>query len=119
MRIFAFEFFSGGGSLGQPLPPGLAREGDLMLGSVHIPAGTYSLFTIPSAGEWTVIVNKTAKQWGAFKYDQGTDLGRLKAKATKGGPTEQFTITLTAKGSNGEMKLMWGDVVVTVPVMMH
>lgn len=34
MRVFAFEFFSGGGLLGQPLPPGLAREGDLMLAAL-------------------------------------------------------------------------------------
>ncbi len=34
MRIFALEFFSGGGLLGQPLPPSLAREGDLMLGTL-------------------------------------------------------------------------------------
>ncbi len=34
MRIFASEFFSGGGLLGQPLPPSLAREGDLMLGTL-------------------------------------------------------------------------------------
>jgi predicted ATP-grasp superfamily ATP-dependent carboligase len=31
MRIFAFEFFSGGGLIGQPLPRSLVREGDLML----------------------------------------------------------------------------------------
>lgn len=97
----------------------LMTEGDLMLGSLHVPAGTYALFTIPGENEWTIIVNKTAKQWGAFKYDQGTDLGRLKAKAAKGGPTEQFTIAITAKGSNGELKLMWGDTVVTAPLMMH
>ncbi len=34
MRIFAFEFFSGGGLAGQPLPPGIAREGDMMLGAL-------------------------------------------------------------------------------------
>ncbi len=34
LRVFAFEFFSGGGLLGQPLPPSLAREGDLMLGTL-------------------------------------------------------------------------------------
>lgn len=97
----------------------LTTEGDLMLGSLHVPAGSYSLFTIPGDAEWTVIVNKTAKQWGAFKYDAGADLGRVKAKAAKGGPTEQFTISLTAKGSSGELKMMWGAAVVTVPVMMH
>jgi predicted ATP-grasp superfamily ATP-dependent carboligase len=34
MRVFAFEFFSGGGLLGRPLPPSLAREGDRMLGTL-------------------------------------------------------------------------------------
>jgi predicted ATP-grasp superfamily ATP-dependent carboligase len=34
LRVFAFEFFSGGGLLGQPLPPSVSREGDLMLGTL-------------------------------------------------------------------------------------
>lgn len=40
-------------------------------------AGTYALFTIPSQGKWTVIFNKVAQQWGAFKYDAGQDALRV------------------------------------------
>jgi hypothetical protein len=43
-------------------------------------AGTYSLFTIPGQTEWTVIFNKTAQQWGAFKYDAAQDALRVKVK---------------------------------------
>lgn len=42
--------------------------------------GEYSLFTIPGATEWTVIINKVAKQWGAYSYDQKQDLLRFKVK---------------------------------------
>src|SRR5512145_2598141 len=38
----------------------ITTEGDLMIGSLHVPAGTYALFTIPTQSEWTLIVNKTA-----------------------------------------------------------
>ena len=43
-----------------------------------LPAGTYGLFTIPGKDEWTIIFNKTAKQWGAFKYEEGQDALRVK-----------------------------------------
>src|ERR1700712_3019336 len=40
----------------------------------NLPAGTYAFFVIPvENGPWTVIFNKTAVQWGAFKYDQSKD----------------------------------------------
>jgi len=98
----------------------LVTEGDLMLGSLHVPAGTYTLFTIPTAGEWTLIVNKVPKQWGAFKYDEKMDLGRAKMKAAKtSGPVEQFTIALDAKGSQGTLKMSWGNVEASIPVMAH
>ncbi|MGF7080691.1 DUF2911 domain-containing protein [Mucilaginibacter sp. UYCu711] len=45
-----------------------------------IKPGEYSLFTIPGATEWTVIINKVAKQWGAYSYDQKQDLLRFKVK---------------------------------------
>ena len=45
---------------------------DAMVEGESLAVGTYSLFTIPGEGEWTVIFNKTAKQWGAFRYDDGS-----------------------------------------------
>lgn len=98
----------------------LVCEGDLMLGSLHVPAGSYTLFTIPGEGEWTLIVNKVAKQWGAFKYDEKMDLGRVTMKATKtAAPVEQFTIVLDAKGAMGTLKMSWANVEASIHVMAH
>jgi hypothetical protein len=45
-----------------------------------VPAGTYSLFSIPEQNSWTIILNKTAKQWGAYSYKQADDLVRFTVK---------------------------------------
>jgi hypothetical protein len=45
-----------------------------------VPAGTYSLFSIPDEKMWTIILNKTSKQWGAYSYKQADDLVRFKVK---------------------------------------
>jgi hypothetical protein len=98
----------------------IETAGDLMLGSLHVPAGKYSLFTIPGATDWTLIINKVAKQSGAFEYDAKNDLGRLKMKFEKSPKvTEQLTISIDAQGSRGTLKIAWDNVIASVPVMMH
>jgi hypothetical protein len=98
----------------------LTTEGDLMLGSLHVPAGTYSLFTLPTEKEWTIIVNKTAKQWGAFKYDAGADVGRAKMSLKSlPSPVEVFTIALEAQGGKGTLKMHWEKTEASIPIMMH
>ena len=70
-----------------------------------LPAGTYGLFTIPGASEWTIVFNKTAKHWGAYKYDAKEDALRVKVKPkTLGQPVEQFTITAD---KTGKVALTW------------
>src|SRR5947209_18751572 len=50
------------------------------LGGKEIPAGEYALFTIPTAGEWTIIVSKDANVQSAADYKQENDAARLTAK---------------------------------------
>ena len=72
---------------------------DVKIEGQALPAGTYALFTIPGPGEWTVVFNKTAKQWGAFKYDAKEDILRVKVKPQPiATPVEQFTITADKAG---------------------
>ncbi len=99
----------------------LTTEADLMIGSLHVPKGTYSLFTIPGGKEWTLILNREANQWGAFKYDQNKDLGRVKMTAKKlSSPVEQLTISVESSGGNrGVLKIAWSDLEASVPVMVH
>jgi len=46
----------------------------------ELAAGTYGLQTIPTAGDWTIIFSKDAKEWGAFTYKQEDDALRVQAK---------------------------------------
>lgn len=79
-------------------------------GSLKVPAGSYSMFAIPGPSEWTMIINKTADQWGAFKYSQAEDLGRFKVPVKKGESVEQFTIKLTKASENAAtVSLAWQE----------
>ncbi len=95
----------------------LSSEANLNIGGLKVPKGTYSLFTLPGEKEWMLIVNKNAKQWGAYSYDAKQDLGRTKlAVRALPTPVEQFTITLDAQGKKGTLKLSWEQTEASVAV---
>lgn len=79
-----------------------------------LPAGKYGLFTIANGDDWTIIFNKTWKQWGAFSYKEADDALRVNVKAGKASPpAEQMTFTID---KNGKVSLMWGDILVSFKV---
>jgi hypothetical protein len=53
---------------------------DVLVNGQPLPAGSYSLHTIPGPTEWTIIFNKDDGQWGSFTYDAKKDALRVKAK---------------------------------------
>lgn len=53
---------------------------DVLIQGQKLPAGNYSLHTIPGKDEWTIIFNSVADQWGSFNYDEKKDVLRVKAK---------------------------------------
>ena len=53
---------------------------DVWINGQKLPAGSYSLHTIPTKDEWTIIFNSIANQWGSFDYDAAKDTLRVKAK---------------------------------------
>jgi hypothetical protein len=53
---------------------------DVLINGQKLPAGSYSLHTIPTKSEWTIVFNGTANQWGSFNYDPAKDTLRVKAK---------------------------------------
>jgi hypothetical protein len=67
-------------------------------------AGTYSLFTIPTENEWTIIFNKTANQWGAYDYKESDDALRVKVKPAK---SDKFVETFTITPGKDEINLDW------------
>lgn len=81
---------------------------DLIVGGEMIPKGAYTLYTMPSAKQWKLIINKQTGQWGTV-YNPELDLARihLNKKMLKK-PVEKFTITLEKSGkSSGVIRLVW------------
>jgi hypothetical protein len=98
----------------------LVTDSDLMIGNVHVPAGTYTLYTIPNEKDWTLIINKQTGQWGT-KYDETQDLGRVTMTVRPVKDTvETFAIDLKpTAGKNGLMTLRWENTQASVPVIVH
>jgi hypothetical protein len=75
----------------------------------HLEAGTYELFTIPGADEWTVMLQKAANQWGAYAYDPKNDVLRVKATPQHlAEHVETFTIEVDdIRTESATLALVW------------
>jgi len=82
---------------------------DVMINGEKLAAGKYALFTIPNDGEWIIIFNKEADQWGAYSYDKGQDALRITTKTGKSPEfTEQMTFQVGDNDENvGVVSFMW------------
>src|SRR5438552_8815876 len=93
-------------------------ESDLKIGTFNLPKGTYTLFTLPSATGWKLIINKKTGEWG-IPYDDDLmkqELVRLDMKVEKvSSPVEQFTIYLDKAGSGGVLRLEWETTRSSIP----
>lgn len=102
----------------------LATDADIVIGSLKVPKGKYSLFTMPvgKGKEWTLIVNKEFDQWGAYKYDRTKDLGRTSLKVDAApASTEQLTIALEAQGDqkSATFKIIWDKTVASTTLKLQ
>ena len=96
----------------------LKTEVNLKIGTATVPAGSYTLYTLPSTGTWKLIINKQTGQWGT-KYDQSQDLARVDMKkATLPSPQEVMSITLEPfHGKTSSLHVRWDTTDVSVPVV--
>ena len=96
----------------------LVTETDLRIGDALVPRGTYTLYTLPTAQGWTLIVNRQTGQWGT-QYDASRDLVRIPMRSARvAQPVEKFTIALergTTRGT-GTLAMAWENTRLTVPV---
>ena len=80
---------------------------DLVIAGTPVPAGKYSLWTLPSPAGWKLIVNKNTGQWGT-DYNAQYDLARLDMTVEQlRQPVEQFTIAIKPRGTGGVLQLEW------------
>jgi hypothetical protein len=73
-----------------------------------IPAGSYTIFTLPEQDKWTLIVSKHTGEWGIpYKYES-EELARIPMSVSKtSGPVENFAISFDQGGSTCTMRLSW------------
>ena len=72
----------------------LVTSGDLTVGGTRLPAGTYTLYTVPNATAWQLVVNRQTGQWGTV-YSQAQDFARVPMTVrTLAAPVEQFTVAV-------------------------
>nr|MDQ3805354.1 DUF2911 domain-containing protein [Acidobacteriota bacterium] len=82
---------------------------DVLINGQPLPAGSYSLHTIPGRDEWTIIFNKDDGQWGSFQYDEKKDALRVKAKPQAAADSQEwlsFQIEPTGENS-AQVNLRW------------
>jgi hypothetical protein len=95
----------------------MSTEANLQIGDLKVPKGNYTIFTVPGANEWTLIINKELGQWG-LDYHQRLDFGRTKMTVkTLPSPVENFTIEVKSTGgNNGMLTMTWEKTQASVPV---
>jgi hypothetical protein len=83
-----------------------------------IPAGSYSLFTVPNKNMWTVILNKTADQWGDYDYKMEDDILRIEIKPSIINPSVETFSMLFSEVKLGKMNLdlMWENTLISIPM---
>ncbi len=95
----------------------LKTDVDLTIGGATVPAGSYTLYSLPGANSWKLIINKQTGQWGT-EYSQGQDLARVDMKVSKlPSAMETFAISLDKTGGTSAMlKLQWEDTAASVDI---
>jgi hypothetical protein len=91
---------------------------NLTVGNTRVPAGNYTIFTVPNQNRWTLIINKKTGEWGIpYKYESD-ELGRVDMKVSQTPtPVEDFTIAFDQNGSVCTLNISWESTLASVALM--
>ncbi|MEO6807463.1 MAG: DUF2911 domain-containing protein [Edaphobacter sp.] len=82
---------------------------NLKIGTLDVPAGTYTLFTLPNKDQWLFIVSKKTGEWG-IPYPEGNDLGRtpMTSKPVTASQEDMSISFENTHGSSTQLHVKWG-----------
>ena len=89
---------------------------NLSVGGTSVPAGNYTIFTLPEQDKWTLIISKVTGEWGVPYKDEykSQELARVPMQVSKtSAPVENFTISFDQSGGC-TLQLSWGDTMALV-----
>lgn len=96
----------------------LTLSEEVSINGQAVPAGSYGIFTIPDANEWTVILSKDANVFGSFDYKQQNDVMRFTVKPERlTVPTEYFTVEFTDfTPTSAQLAIRWEKMQINIPI---
>lgn len=91
---------------------------DITVGGTPVPAGSYTLFTIPNADKWILILSKKTGEWGTNYPGPSNDLARIDMKVSSlPSSVENFTVSFDKSASGGTLNLEWETTRASVPIV--
>lgn len=95
----------------------LVTTTDIAVGGTPVPAGSYTMFTLPNKDKWVLIISKKTGEWGTDYPGASNDLARVDMKvSTLPSPVENFTISFDKSPNGGTMNLEWETTRASVPI---
>ncbi len=89
----------------------------VVVGGQNVPAGSYTIFTVPEESKWTLVISKKTGEWGTDYPGAGEDLARVPMSASKtSAPVENFSIGFDQAGSKCTLHMDWENTRASVDV---
>ena len=90
---------------------------DLNIGGTTVPAGSYTIFAVPNADKWQLVISKKTGEWGTAYPGPSNDLARIDMKVSKlSSPMENFTISFDKATSGCTLTMSWENTKASVDV---
>jgi len=90
---------------------------NISVGGTSVPAGSYTIFTVPNEDKWTLVISKGTGEWGTQYPGQDKDLARIDMKVSKlSSPVENFTIAYQKSGNGCTMNIEWENTRASVDI---
>jgi len=90
---------------------------DLNVGGTSVPAGHYTIFTVPDQNSWTLVISKKTGEWGTAYPGPSEDLARIDMKAGKTPSfVENFTIAFDKSGNGCTLRMDWENTRASVQI---
>jgi hypothetical protein len=91
--------------------------GDITVGGKTVPAGKYTIFTVPGEDKWTLVISKKTGEWGTAYPGPDNDLARIDMKVSKtSAPVENFTIAFDQSGNGCTLRMEWENTRASVDI---
>jgi hypothetical protein len=90
---------------------------NVKIGGTKVKKGRYTMYCIPTADKWTIILNKDTDTWGAFKYDEKKDVARATVPVENSAEiAEAFTMVFEKGQGAINLIITWDNVKATLPI---